>query len=60
MRQDIPSGPVVKTLLPLQGPGFDPWSGKFHIVCSADKKQNNTKIHTALRARDMCSLKTKT
>ena len=45
-------GPVVKTVLPLQGPGFGPWSGKFHILCSAGKKQNKTKIHTALRARD--------
>ena len=24
---DFPSSPVVKTTLPMQGPGFDPWLG---------------------------------
>ena len=26
-RSDFPGDPVVKTVLPVQGPGSDPWSG---------------------------------
>ena len=26
-RWHLPHGPVVKTALPMQEPGFDPWSG---------------------------------
>ena len=25
----FPAGPVAKTVLPMQGPGFDPWAGNW-------------------------------
>ena len=37
--QDFPGGPVVKTALPLQGHGFSPLSGKFHMLHSEEKKK---------------------
>ena len=39
--QDFPGGPVVKTVLPLQGHGFNPLSGKFHMLHSEKKKKTH-------------------
>ena len=39
---DFPSGPVVKNL-PMQGSGFDPWLGKFHILFNMAKKKKKNK-----------------
>ena len=44
--QDFPGGPVVKTALPLQGHGFSPLSGKFHMLHSEGKKKKTTLIQT--------------
>ena len=36
---DFPSGPVVKTpRFHFRGHGFNPWSGKFHMLCGVAKK----------------------
>ena len=37
----FPGGPVVKTTLPFQGGGFNPWLGKFHELHHAVKKKKN-------------------
>ena len=45
--QDFPGGPVVKTALPLQGHGFSPLSGKFHMLHSEGKKKKNSHSNTS-------------
>ena len=40
-KRDFPGGPVVRTpLFHGRGHGLDPWSGKFHMLCSVTKKKN--------------------
>ena len=37
---DFPGGPVVKILdIPYRGCRFNPWSGRFYLLCSTAKKK---------------------